>query len=227
MPVGFRIKTEIERPDAALVERFVNLSPPDISDVMRESNTMDRGIVPVYTPMRRVVGPAVTVSVPTGSMSVIKLGIKQTQPGDVLVVNCKGMKEVALVGANMLRGLFSRGAAGFIIDGAVRDPIAIREEEFAVFARHITTAGGPSGPEVGEVNVPIACGGVVVNPGDIVVADEDGIAVVPPAEAEEILEGVRKLEESHAAIQEVLLREGVTNIAAIEQRMREAGFEFS
>jgi regulator of RNase E activity RraA len=151
--------------------------------------------------------------------------MEQTQAGDVLVINARGVLNGALVGGNVCRGLVHRGLAGLIADGAVRDASEIQQDGLPTFARGITTVMGPiDGP--GEVNVPIACGGVVVNPGDIVVADEDGIVVVRPSEAEEVLAETAKLEASHEAVQPILLRGEVTNIAKIERALREQGCTF-
>ncbi|HET8568767.1 MAG TPA: RraA family protein [Candidatus Limnocylindria bacterium] len=186
MPVGFRVFRRSRRPDAALLERSAGLNTADLSDAMNRSGTMDRGIAPVSVPMRRVVGPAVTVSAPTGAFNIVKIGMEQTRRGDVLVVNARGSLNGALVGGNVCRGLVHRGLAALIADGAVRDAGEIRRDGLPTFARGITTVMGPiDGP--GEVNVPVACGGVVVEPGDIVVADEDGIVVIRPSDAEEVL----------------------------------------
>jgi regulator of RNase E activity RraA len=225
MPVGFRVYRRSSRPDAALVRRFADLNTADLSDAMNRSGTMDRGIAPVFRPVKRVVGPAVTVSAPTGAFNMVKIGMEQTRAGDVLVVNARGALNGALVGGNVCRGLVHRGLAGLIADGAVRDAGEIQRDGLATFARGVTTVMGPiDGP--GEVNVPIACGGVVVHPGDIVIADEDGIVVVRPDEAEEILAATAKLEASHTAVQPVLLRGEVTNIAKIEQALRDQGCAF-
>jgi len=225
MPVGFRVFRRSSRPDAALLQRFAALHTADLSDAMNRSGTMDRGIQPVFTPIKRVVGPAVTVSAPTGAFNMVKIGMEQTQAGDVLVINARGVLNGALVGGNVCRGLVHRGLAGFVADGAVRDASEIREDGLPTFARGVTTVMGPiDGP--GEVNVPIACGGVVVNPGDIIVADEDGIVVVRPSEAEEVLAETARLETSHAAVQPILLRGEVTNIAKIERALREQGCTF-
>lgn len=225
MPVGFRVYTQIARPDPALVKRFAGLFTPDISDVINRAGTMENAIHPMYMPIQRIAGPAVTVSVPTGAFNVIKLGMQQTRAGDVLVVNGRASLNGALFGSNVCRGLLHRGVAGLIVDGAVRDISEIQEDGLPVFARGASAGMGPiEGP--GEVNVPIACGGVVVNPGDIVIADEDGIVVVRPDEAENILSAVADLQAKHAAVQPVLLRGEVTNIANIEQALRAQGCEF-
>ena len=225
MPVGFRVIRRSSRTEAALLKRFAALNTADLSDAMNRSGTMDRGIQPVFTSVKRVVGPAVTVSAPTGAFNIVKIGMEQTRAGDVLVINARGVLNGALVGGNVCRGLVHRGLAGLIADGAVRDAGEIQQDGLPTFARGITTVMGPiDGP--GEVNVPIACGGVVVNPGDIVVADVDGIVVIRPSEAEEVLAETAKLEASHEAVQPILLRGEVTNIAKIERALREQGCTF-
>lgn len=225
MPVGFRVIRRSSRPEPALLKRFAELHTADLSDAMNRSGTMDRGIQPIFTGVKRIVGPAVTVSAPTGAFNMVKIGMEQTQAGDVLVINARGVLNGALVGGNVCRGLVHRGLAGLVADGAVRDASEIQQDGLPTFARGITTVMGPiDGP--GEVNVPIACGGVVVNPGDIVVADEDGIVVIRPSEAEEVLAETAKLEASHEAVQPILLRGEVTNIAKIERVLREQGCTF-
>ncbi len=225
MPVGFRVYTQVARPDLDLVKRFAALFTPDISDVIHRAGTMENAVHPLYLPMKRIAGPAVTISVPTGAFNVIKAGMQQTRAGDVLVVNGRASLNGALFGSNVCRGLLHRGVAGLIVDGAVRDVSEIQTDGLPVFARGASAGMGPiDGP--GEVNVPIACGGVVVNPGDIVVADEDGIVVVHPDEAEYVLNAVVELKAKHDAVQPILLRGEVTNIENIEKALRAAGCEF-
>lgn len=226
MPLGFRINTSIERPDPSLVAEFAAIPTTDLSDVMYGSGTMSRRIAPVWGPVKRVAGPAVTISLPTSSFNVLKAGLNQSREGDVIVVNAFGNPNFATVGANVVRGLLHRGVRAYVVDGAVRDVADIRADGLPVYATSITTADGPNGPHVGEVNYPIACGGIVVNPGSIVVADEDGIVAVPVEFAREVIDKAKALAEKFAAIQPVLLRGEVTNIVAIESGLREAGCEF-
>jgi 4-hydroxy-4-methyl-2-oxoglutarate aldolase len=227
MPLGFRISSSVDRPDPKLVAELAEIPTTDLSDVMYGSATMTHRIAPVWGPVKRVAGPAVTISVPTASFNVLKAGLNQSQSGDVVVVNAFGNPNFATVGANVIRGLLHRGIRAYIVDGAVRDVADIRADGMPVYATSVTTADGPNGPHVGEVNYPIACGGIVVNPGSIVVADEDGIVVVPGEFAREVIDKAKALDEKHAAIQPVLLRGEVTNIAAIEAGLRDAGCEFA
>ena len=225
MPVGFRVYATVVRPEPTLLERFADLRTPDISDAMNRAGTMDNGIQPAYRPIGRVIGPAVTVSVPTGAFNVIKAGMQQTRRGDVLVINARGSLRGALIGGNVCRGLLHRGLAGVVMDGAVRDVTEIQEDGLPVYARGVSAMMGPiDGP--GEVNVPIACGHVVVHPGDIVVADPDGIVAVRAADAAQVADETNALLRRHAGVQDVLRRGEVTNIANIERALREQGCDF-
>lgn len=149
--------------------------------------------------------------------------MEQTQPGDVLVVNAWGLKTFAVWGGNVSKGMQRRRIAGVIIDGAARDPEEAQGVGFPVFARAQATASPPlDGP--GEVNVPVACGSIVVRPGDIIVADTNGVVVVPYDAGEWVLQQVADLKAKHAKIQPVLERGDVTNIAAIIEGLRGQGF---
>ena len=225
MPFGFRVYVRRGRPPQAVVDRVARFRTPDLSDAMQRAGTMDGGIYSITRPAKRIVGCAVTVSVPNGAFQVVKVGMQQTQAGDVLVVNARGSLRGALVGGNVCRGLLHRGLAGIIADGAVRDEDEISEDGLPVYARGLSAMMGPiEGP--GEVNVPISCGNVVVQPGDIIVADADGIVVIPPKEVDGIAEATERLLKRHAGVQDVLLRGEVTNIQNIEQGLRVQGCEF-
>lgn len=223
MALGYRIYSQIDRPSRDLVARFAELPTPDLADAMQRSNAVD-DIRPIYRPMPRFVGPAVTVSVPDGSFPIVKMGMEMTHAGDVLVIAARGNTHSALLGGNVSKGLKARGVAGAVIDGAARDASDVQSVGFPVHARGLTTNAGPqSGP--GEVNVPVAVGHCVVFPGDIVVADEDGIVVVPPAHAEAVLERVAQLQEAFARAQPALERGEVTNIVAIRESLQNSGCE--
>jgi regulator of RNase E activity RraA len=222
MTGGFRMNTRIDRPAKELLEEFDGLHSCDISDVRNRAGIMT-GIHPVYAPIRAAVGTAVTVSIPVGGVNLVKLALEQTVPGDILVVSAQGNVTAAVWGGNLTRGLQARGLRGFIVDGAVRDVSEIRAQGVPVFARGVATNIAPLDTTAGEINVPIACGGVVVNPGDIIVADEDGVAVVPPAEGPAVVRDVAALAEQHRAAQAALLRGEVTHIVDITSRYRSAG----
>ena len=216
MRLGSRVITDIPRPSAESIERLLTCRSCDISDVMNRSGTM-LGIHAIYKPIARVAGPAITVAIPAGGITMVKMGIQQARAGDVMVVSAQGATTTAMLGGNISLGMQRRGIKAFVIDGAVRDASEIRELQFPTFARAVVAAASDLGGPLGEVNVPIACGGVVVNPGDIIVADEDGIVVVPPASAEEVADAVAALEAKHEQAREILRRGEVTAIDRITQ----------
>lgn len=151
MPVGFRVYTSIPRPAPALIERLAKLRSPDLSDAMHRAGTMDNGLVAITVPAKPIVGPAVTVSVPTGAFNVVKAGMQQTRRGDVLVISARGSLRGALVGGNVCRGLLHRGLAGVVADGAVRDAGEINEDGLPVYARGLSALMGPvEGPGEGQ-----------------------------------------------------------------------------
>jgi 4-hydroxy-4-methyl-2-oxoglutarate aldolase len=213
----------MERPSVDLVHRLAAYAPPDLSDAMNGGYTLDPSIRPLYPFRGRIAGPAVTVAVPRGAFNVIKFGMQQTREGDVMVINAWGLNTFAVWGGNVSRGMKRRGVAGVIIDGAARDPEEAESIEFPVFARSQATATPPlEGP--GEVNVPVACGNVVIHPGDIIVADANGIVSIPPASAEWVLRQVADLKQRHARIQPVLERGEVTSIDTITEALVKQGF---
>jgi len=213
----------VKRPSADLVRRLAAYAPPDLSDAMNGGYTLDPSIRPLYPFRGRIAGPAVTVAVPRGAFNVIKFGMQQTREGDVMVINAWGLNTFAVWGGNVSRGMKRRGVAGVIIDGAARDPEEAESIEFPVFARSQATATPPlEGP--GEVNVPVACGNVVIHPGDIIVADANGIVSIPPAAAEWVLQQVADLKQRHARIQPVLERGEVTSIDTITETLVKQGF---
>jgi len=225
MAIGFRVFTEVNRPSEELVSRFREKRSCDLSDVMNRSQTMT-GIAPIYRPVPRVVGPAITASLPAGGINMLKVGMEQTRSGDVFVVNSQGYDALAMWGGNVSRGMKARGVCATIIDGMARDKTEIAETDYPVFARGIAVASAPAVEARGEINVPIACGGVVVNPGDIVVADEDGIVVIPPTEAEDVLQRVGELETLFESLQPTLLAGKVTNIENVISEARAQGCVF-
>jgi RraA family protein len=184
---GFRIFREIRRPDPALVARFADLAAADVGDVMATFNVMEAAIGRIAGD--RMVGPAVTVTVRAGDNLLIHKAIDTARAGDVLVVDGRADLVNALIGENLALWAQKQGIVGIVVDGAVRDVEALRAIGLPIFARGITPAGTfKSGG--GEVNVPISCGRVVVAPGDVVVADADGVTVVPAADAEAVLAGI-------------------------------------
>jgi regulator of RNase E activity RraA len=190
--IGFRFETEISRPDQELIEEFKKYPTPNIADAMGRFRVMDPGIRPV-SPDAVVAGPALTVMVRPGDNLMLHKAWELAKPGDVIVVNTFGNSNNAVFGGLMMRTAIRVGVAGIIVDGAIRDREDILEYSFPAFSRSVVgSACDNDGP--GEINFPISCGGVVVCPGDIIVASVEGIVVVPAADAEYILEQTKAVQ---------------------------------
>lgn len=188
--VGFRIRDRIERPAESLVESLRKLSTPAISDGMNKFNIMDSGIHSILEKCK-IAGPALTVRMRPGDNLMLHKCLGMITPGDVVVIDTCGCRTNSVLGDLIATAAFAAGAAGIVVDGAIRDIAELKEKQFAVFTRCITPAvGDKDGP--GEINFPIACGGVPVLPGDIVIGDENGVVVVPPGDAQEVLQAAEK-----------------------------------
>jgi regulator of RNase E activity RraA len=190
--LGFRIFTGLPRPDANLAARFQGLASSNLADVMGRFHFMDPGIQ-----MRTglpVCGVSLTVIARPADNLMIHKALELARPGDVIVVNTCGNVTSAVFGELMGNSAVAAGLGGLIVDGAVRDVAALAELRLPVFSRSVC-AGGCDKDGPGEINVPIACGNTVVMPGDIVVGDADGVAIVPREEAEEVLKLVQELKE--------------------------------
>ncbi len=203
LKIGYRIVEEIERPSKELVERVGKYTAPELCDGTILYNAMDYHIKPVTT-KEKIVGTAITLKLMMGDSLLVTKALSLAKPGDILVIDAKGTGNNAVWGDH--RSLVSKklGLAGVVIDGAVRDIDEIEEIGFPIFCKSIT-AGSSTKNSNGEINVPISCGGVVVNPGDIIVADRNGVCVVPPAFAEQIManaqDKVDKMEKLKAEIE--------------------------
>jgi 4-hydroxy-4-methyl-2-oxoglutarate aldolase len=188
--IGFRIFTGLPRPDAALIDQFKGLASPNLADAMGRFHFMDPGIQ-MRTALS-VCGVAVTVMTRPADNLMVHKAMEIAQSGDVIVVNTSGNTTSAVFGELMGNSAVAAHLAGIVVDGAIRDVDALAALGFAAFSRTVC-AGGCDKDGPGEINVPISCGHTVVMPGDIIVGDADGIAVVPQAEAAEVLRLVRAL----------------------------------
>ena len=187
---GFKIVRTFTRPSAELVERFRGLAAANISDVQGRQNTLDARIKPIYTPFPPLCGPALTVKARTGDNLVAFKAIELARPGDVIVISGGFDMNYSLWGGVMSAMAAHHGIGGVVTDGLVRDVAQTRNVGLPVFAIGLTPTG-PTKEGVGQINTPISCGGVVVNPGDIVVGDEDGVVVVRQDEAEAVWQRVQ------------------------------------
>jgi regulator of RNase E activity RraA len=188
------INDSIARPAKELVAAFLPHDTAKVGDAMGRYGVMDFEIKAIAVGMR-VLGPAVTVLTRPGDALYVAAVADIAQPGDVIVVDSGGYKDVSIIGERIVQYMQEkRGLNGIVVDGAVRDVRGIRDLGFPTFARAITPRiFGSQGP--GAINVPISCGGVPVNPGDLILGDDDGVVVVPLADIERVLH----LTEEHLA----------------------------
>lgn len=189
MPKSFTFGELPPAPSTEIIEELKGYEVAWLSDAI-ELNLMDSAIRAIHSNISRVVGPAVTVQVPPGDFLMIPEAMTKARPGDVLVIDAGGETKRSVWGEYFSTWAQGIGLAGLVIDGATRDVTDIEALGFPVFAL-ATTPRKPTMTGPGEVNVPISCGGVCVIPGDVVVADREGIIIVPLRHLARVLASVR------------------------------------
>lgn len=183
MPItGNRINPAVPPACAALIEAFRDVVTPHISDNLGR-HVGARGLTRLNK-TGKLVGTALTVKTRPGDNLLIYKAMQQLQPGHVLVIDAEGDVNNAVIGELVKLYADMRGCVGYVVDGAIRDVVAF--EHTPLYARAVIHCG-PRKDGPGEVNVPVSIGGMIVNPGDIIVGDEDGVVAVPREQAEEVL----------------------------------------
>jgi regulator of RNase E activity RraA len=168
-----------------LVNEFQNIPTTAISDAMDGLNNLSPAIKPLKDEYK-LAGRALTVKIPVGDNLAVLRAIREAQPGDIIVVDAKGDQYRAIAGDFVVGMAKTMGVGGIVVDGVIRDIAGIKELNFPVFSKGTAVAAsGKAG--VGEINVGISCGGMAVNPGDIIVGDADGVVVIPQAIEQEVL----------------------------------------
>lgn len=190
--IGNRIFSKIERAPHELVEKFAGLPSSNINDEMNRLFCM-HDYIRLLNPAkaRPLLGTAITVKAPIGDNLFFHQALDMAQPGDILVVDGGSGCNRSLAGEIMLRFACLKGIAGVVVDGCLRDWDGIETLDMPVYAKGVTPQGPfKFGP--GEINTPIACGGQVVFPGDILVGDKDGIVVIRQKDAEAVAAAAQK-----------------------------------
>jgi RraA family protein len=220
---GFRYRVDFERPASDLIEPYRALMTKtgcltgNVGDCLGRTSAMEARIKSLAAGMK-IVGPALTVRVPPTDNLMIHKALTLIQPGDVLVIEGGGNHSWALLGFLMVSTAQKLGVAGIVADGCVRDAQEIRKSGFPVFSAGLSP-NGPFKEGPGEINYPISCGGQVVRPGDIIIADDDGVVVLKQeltqtviAEVEKVIqkEG-KRLKEIEAGM---VIRPGIDEILA-------------
>ena len=221
MRYGCRIITNFERPAKEQVERFRGKQAANIDDCMQRIAAIDSAIEPVGK--GPLLGTAFTVRVPQGDNLMFHKAMDLAEPGDVIVIDAGGFTDRAIFGELMSTYCRSRGIRGIVCDGAIRDRGALSEmENFPVYAR-AATPNGPYKNGPGEIGLPVVIGGKVVNPGDIIVGDEDGVVIIPRQICDEIEDATEKVEEKEAGIMEHILKDGTYLRPWVDEKLAEIG----
>jgi 4-hydroxy-4-methyl-2-oxoglutarate aldolase len=199
---------------------FQQLSPTTLADVLTREQVMDIGIRPLWPGMPRVAGPAYPVRCAPGDNLMLHAAIYRATPGSIIVVEA-GDLDYAVAGGNVCAVAQRRGIAAFVVDGVIRDLAEARQNRFPVFARGVIPIPGAK-DAIDILNGPVYCGKVLVAPGDVVVADEEGIVVVPAAQLDNVLRGAQARAARDAA--ETLDTWEAAHRARIEEILRSKGF---
>jgi regulator of RNase E activity RraA len=222
MSIGFRIKNRVNVASSELVREFAKLPVANVSDAMFRMTAAG----PTLRPMHQsggMAGVALTVKARPGDNLMLHKAIDMAVPGDVIVVDAGGELSNALMGELMLAYAVKKGVAGFVLNGAIRDADAFVQVNLPTFAAGITHRG-PYKDGPGEINVPISIGGMVIEPGDIMIGDSDGVLAVPISDAEEILKKTQAKQDAETR-QMQAIEDGTNDRTWVDAALRKLGCE--
>jgi len=212
---------EIQRVPADVVAKAKEFQAAILADVAGRRGTL-HGRIRALDPSMKIAGPAFTVEVRPGDNLMIHAAIALAKPGDVLVVDGKGDQTCALMGTIMMNQCRATGIAGVVLDAAVRDSLEIREMQYPVFSVG-TNPNGPTKFVPGRINHPICAGGISISPGDLVVADADGVVVLEREKAAAMLPLAAKKEADEKARIESIRTKGGGSAGWLDVALRAAG----
>lgn len=219
------VRRTIQRADAAAVEHLSHFGVATIHEAMGRVGLMKPMIRPVWHGAK-LCGTAVTVLLQPGDNWMLHVAAEQIRPGDVVVAACTADSSDGFFGDLLATSFKARGAAGLIIDGGVRDIDTLESMSFPVFAKAIS-ARGTIKATLGSVNIPVVCANAGVMPGDVIVADTDGVVVVPAALATEIAARAQAREDNEISKREIFAS-GVLGLDYYKMRegLQKAGLKY-
>lgn len=219
------VHTQTSRPDPDHVEALSKFGVPTIHEAMGRVGLMRPYIRPIY-PSAKLCGPAVTALLQPGDNWMLHVAAEQVHPGDVVVAGCTTESEDGFFGELLATSLRSRGCAGLVIDGGCRDTRELEEMDFPVFSRAINSKGTIKAT-LGSVNVPVVCANALIHPGDVIVADNDGVVVVPLDRVGDVADAAQRRED-HEAMKREKFQAGTLGLDLYEMRepLAEAGLRY-
>ena len=223
--MSHKIIRRIQRADAAVIKVLGNAGTATVHEAQGRTGLMGTYMRPIYA-AARVAGPAVTVSCQAGDNLMIHASLDVVQPGDVLVVTTTSESTDGMFGELLGVSCQAHGVAGLIIDAGVRDTTELTAMNFPVWAKAVSAQGTVKSTP-GDVNIPVVCAGAMINPGDVIVADADGVVVVPREKAAEVAQASeQRLAKEEKSRQRLRKGELGLDFYGLRAKLVELGVEF-